>query len=86
MSAALIRAAALAEVQLAAQAALDTAAEVVERLAALSGSPEPARVPMTVRITKAAHRQLRRAAYERGTSQQALVDQALVRFLDEHGA
>jgi hypothetical protein len=44
--------------------------------------PEPAkRVPMTFRITETAYEQLRRRAFELRVSQQALVDQALDRFL-----
>jgi hypothetical protein len=43
----------------------------------------PKRVPMTFRITETAYERLRRMAFETRVSQQALVDQALERFLTE---
>jgi hypothetical protein len=44
-------------------------------------APVPKRVPMTFRITETAYERLRRMAFETRVSQQALVDQALERFL-----
>ncbi len=44
-------------------------------------APLPKRVPMTFRITETAYERLRRMAFETRVSQQALVDQALERFL-----
>jgi hypothetical protein len=41
------------------------------------------RVPMTFRLTEATYERLRRTAFETRVSQQALVDQALDRFLSE---
>jgi hypothetical protein len=47
-------------------------------------APLPKRVPMTFRITETAYERLRRMAFETRVSQQALVDQALERFLAEN--
>jgi hypothetical protein len=44
-------------------------------------APVSKRVPMTFRITETAYERLRRMAFETRVSQQALVDQALERFL-----
>jgi len=49
------------------------------------GKPPQERVAMTFRITTEAYERLRRTAFETRQSQQALVDQALDRFLDTPG-
>lgn len=49
------------------------------------GAPAPERIAMTFRITRPAYERLRRMAFEARVSQQALVDQAIERLLDERG-
>ena len=62
---------------------VDKGAAVARLVEKPAPPPEPERVAMTFRITKATHKRLRQAAYEHEMSQQAVVDRGLDMVLAE---
>jgi hypothetical protein len=63
-------------------AALDAAALVVERLAALAPA-EPQRIGITARLTPELHERLRRAAFDMREAKGKVIERAIIAFLDQ---